>query len=229
MSTAPSPRNRRAALTEAELRDLYVVQKLSIDQIAERFGLAPTTISRRFADLGIRPKRRGPLPRNHSADGQSRKWTADLAYAVGLITTDGCLSRDGRHLTMTSKDIDLLETVRRCLGITARITLSTNPRPCYRLQWGDVVFHSWLTEIGLMPAKSLRLGPLMVPDEWMRDFLRGCIDGDGSIVTYTDRYNTFKNPRTSTLAYISRSSRPARVSSSGYARQFGGSMGFSAA
>ena len=28
----------------------------------------------------------------------------------------------------------------------------------------------------------------------MRDFLRGCIDGDGSIVTYTDRYNTFKKP-----------------------------------
>ena len=43
-----------------------------------------------------------------------------------------------------------------------------------------------------MPAKSLRLGPLQIPDEWMQDFLRGCIDGDGSIVTYTDRYNTFK-------------------------------------
>ena len=26
------------------------------------------------------------------------------------------------------------------------------------------------------------------------DFLRGCIDGDGSIVTYRDRYNTKKSP-----------------------------------
>ena len=25
-------------------------------------------------------------------------------------------------------------------------------------------------------------------------FFRGCIDGGGSIVTYVDRYNTFKNP-----------------------------------
>ena len=27
------------------------------------------------------------------------------------------------------------------------------------------------------------------------DFLRGHLDGDGSITTYTDRYNTFKNPK----------------------------------
>ena len=193
MSTALSPRNRRAALSEADLRDVYVAQKLTIEQIAARVGLAPTTISRRFADLGIQARRRGPLPGARSGiEGQPRQWTADLAYAVGLITTDGCLSQDGRHLTMTSKDVDLLETTRRCLGISARITLSTNPRPIHRLQWGDLTFCRWLNEIGLMPAKSLRLGPLRIPDEWMRDFLRGCIDGDGSIVTYTDRYNTFK-------------------------------------
>lgn len=192
----PSARNLRAAIPDAELRDLYVEQHLTIEQIAARFGLAATTISRRFADLGITARRRGPLPRGCHGGVRSDEWpwSAKLAYAVGLITSDGCLAQNGRHLTMTSKDTDQLETVRRCLGITARITLSTNPRPCYRLQWSDVVFHRWLREIGLMPAKSLRLGPLRVPDEWMRDFLRGCIDGDGSIVTYTDRYNTFKKP-----------------------------------
>ena len=194
MPTAPSARNLRVEVSEAELRELYLEQSLTLDQIGARYGLAATTISRRFADLGIGVRRRGPLPgaRYGGAASQKWQWTAELAYAVGLITTDGCLSRDGRHLTMTSKDTDLLETVRRCLGIAARITLTTNPRPCHRLQWSDVVFHRWLTEIGLMPAKSLRLGPLRVPDEWMRDFLRGCIDGDGSIVTYADRYNTFK-------------------------------------
>lgn len=191
MPPPPNARNLRAAVSEAEVRELYVARGMTVEQIAARFGLAATTISRRFADLGIRARRRGPLPHT---EAQKWQWTAELAYAVGLITTDGNLSRDGRHLAVTSKDIDQLETVRRCLGITARITLSTNPRPCYRLQWGDVVFHRWPTEIGLMPAKSLRLGPLGVPDEWMRDFLRGCIDGDGSIVTYTDRYNVHKKP-----------------------------------
>jgi hypothetical protein len=196
MSSGRSGRNLRAAITDAELRELYVTRRLTIAQIATRHGLSATTIARRFADLGLRARRRGPPPgtRYGTGNGTPWPWTAELAYAVGLLTTDGCLARDGRHLAMTSKDVDLLQTLRRCLGVTARITLGTNPRPYYRLQWGDSLFHRWLGEIGLMPAKSLKLGPLRVPDEWMRDFFRGCIDGDGSIVTYTDRYNTFKKP-----------------------------------
>jgi hypothetical protein len=48
--------------------------------------------------------------------------------------------------------------------------------------------------VGLTPAKSLTLGPLAIPDEYFVDFFRGCVDGDGSIVSYIDRYNTFKSP-----------------------------------
>jgi len=197
MATVPTGRNLRSAITGAELTEFYATQRLTIEEIAAKFGVAATTIARRFKDLGIRARRRGPLPgmqRGDSFEG-GFEWRADLAYVVGLITTDGCLSRDGRHLTITSKDVDLLETARRCLGITARITQTTNPRPCYRLQWSDILFYRWLTDIGLMPAKSLRLGPLAIPDEWFRDFLRGCIDGDGSILTYTDRYNASKSPK----------------------------------
>jgi len=32
------------------------------------------------------------------------KWTPDLAYAVGLLVTDGNLSGDGRHITLRSKE-----------------------------------------------------------------------------------------------------------------------------
>jgi hypothetical protein len=34
-----------------------------------------------------------------------------------------------------------------------------------------------------------------VPNEYFADFFRGCIDGDGSIVTYTDRHHAAKNPQ----------------------------------
>jgi len=44
----------------------------------------------------------------------------------------------------------------------------------------------------LTPAKSLTLGPLSVPDEYFTDFFRGCIDGDGSVLIYTDRYHVAK-------------------------------------
>ena len=86
---------------------------------------------------------------------------------------------------MSSKDIDLLATVRRCLA---------QPN-VFEIQWGDRAFYDWLVAIGLTPAKSLTLGPIAIPDEVFRDFLRGCIDGDGSIVTYVDRFNTSKNAK----------------------------------
>jgi hypothetical protein len=45
----------------------------------------------------------------------------------------------------------------------------------------------WLT-----PRKSLTIGPLKIPDEYFADFLRGCIDGDGTVLVYTDRYHAPK-------------------------------------
>jgi hypothetical protein len=66
---------------------------------------------------------------------------------------------------------------------------------CYVLAWGNRAFYDWLTTIGLMPAKSLKLGALAVPQEFFPDFLRGAIDGDGSITMYQDRWNASKNPK----------------------------------
>jgi len=37
---------------------------------------------------------------------------------VGLIATDGNLGRQKPVITIVSKDVDMLETVRRCLGLT---------------------------------------------------------------------------------------------------------------
>lgn len=127
----------------------------------------------------------------------SRGWTADLAYTVGLIAADGNLSRKPGRVSIMSNDIDLLELVRERLGVTRPITPHTGGygRRCHRIVWSDRPFYEWLVSLGLTPAKSLTLGPLAVPDEYFVDFFRGCIDGDGSIVTYVDRYNAFKNCR----------------------------------
>ena len=124
-------------------------------------------------------------------------WTTELAYAIGIITSDGCLSQDGRHLSVSSKDVQLLETVRVCLGLRVAITPYRGGNGCtyHHLQWGSRLFHAWLVELGLMPAKSKRLAALAIPDDYFVDFLRGCIDGDGSIVSYVDRYHVAKNPK----------------------------------
>jgi hypothetical protein len=54
-----------------------------------------------------------------------------------------------------------------------------------RVQVGDVALYRWLQAIGLMPCKSLSLGAVAVPDEVFPHFVRGLLDGDGSILDIT--------------------------------------------
>ena len=64
-------------------------------------------------------------------------WTSDLAYVIGLLATDGCLSSDGRHIIMRSSDIQLLEIFKKCLNISNRISQTFNDgwakKPAYKI------------------------------------------------------------------------------------------------
>ncbi|MDD4901586.1 MAG: LAGLIDADG family homing endonuclease [Patescibacteria group bacterium] len=118
------------------------------------------------------------------------KWSPDLAYVVGLITSDGCLSKDGRHIEFTSNDIDLILTFKSILGLKVKIGHKTSGytgKKYPRLQFGDIVLYNWLKSIGLMPKKSKIIGDLKIPRKYFFDFLRGLFDGDGCFYSYWDK------------------------------------------
>lgn len=122
-------------------------------------------------------------------------WTANLAYAVGLITTDGNLSKDGRHIDLTSKDLDQIKTFIKILDLKIKISLKTSgfsDKKYYRVQFSNIKFYKFLLNIGLTPAKSKTLGKIKIPNSFFVDFLRGHLDGDGSIFTYQDNYNQYR-------------------------------------
>jgi len=183
--------DRRAQIADSQLRDLYVEQRLSIERVAQQVGFSATTIGRRLRELGIQTRPRGPVA---ASSPVPRAWTADLAYTVGLIATDGNLSKKRGRIAIMSNDTDVLEVVRRRLRLKATIKPHRGGygTRCHHLSWSDRRFYDWLIEIGLTPTKSLTLGPLAAPDDCFKDFVRGCIDGDGSIVSYVDRYHACK-------------------------------------
>lgn len=117
------------------------------------------------------------------------KWSPEFAYSIGLITTDGCLSGDGRHIDFTSKDIALIKTFLKCLGLKNKIGKKTSGysgRKQNRIQFGDVIFYRFLLGIGLTPAKSKTMASLDIPQKYFFDFLRGHFDGDGTFYSYYD-------------------------------------------
>jgi hypothetical protein len=125
-------------------------------------------------------------------------WNPNIAYAVGLIATDGSLSKDGRHISFTSKDYNLLLVFNYCINKICNITINPISRLSkqivYRVQISDIDLYHWLNTVGLKCNKSLSISELQIPDKYFCDFLRGHLDGDGSIIHYTDRYLAKKNP-----------------------------------
>lgn len=119
----------------------------------------------------------------------NRNWSPELAYAIGLIVTDGCLSKDGRHIDLTSKDKSQLKNFMRCLKINVKIGYKLSGytgKKVTHIQFGDIVFYKFLIKIGLMPAKTKIISSIKVPDDYFFDFLRGHFDGDGSFYSYFD-------------------------------------------
>lgn len=121
-----------------------------------------------------------------------------LAYVIGLVTTDGSLSKDGRHIAFRSSDYQLIKTFRSCLGLKNVISRSKSyhyqwsVKPSYIIQFGDVHFYHFLNEIGLTPAKTHTIGALRIPDNYFPDFLRGHLDGDGTITSYQDTRGSYR-------------------------------------
>ncbi len=126
------------------------------------------------------------------------EWNANLAYAIGLLATDGSLSKDGRHIILVSTDYQILENFQKCLPFNTKITNKLpgeySKKQTYKVQFSNVQFYNWLLTIGLFPNKTYTINSIKIPNQYFRDFLRGHLDGDGDVVTYLDTSNTSKNP-----------------------------------
>lgn len=113
------------------------------------------------------------------------KWSSNFAYVIGVIATDGNLSPDLRHIHITSKDEEMILNCKKCLGLDNMIGKKarggSNDKKYYVLQFGDKNFFEFLISIGITPKKSKTINEVIIPREYFNDFLRGCLDGDGSI------------------------------------------------
>lgn len=147
--------------------------------------------------------KRGPKPKKII----DTTWGPNLAYAIGLLATDGCLAKDNLLIDLTSKDREQLENFSKCLGVSFNIgnKLNSNGNKHSRIQFKNRIFYDFLLSIGLTPKKSLTMGKLAIPEKYFFDFLRGCFDGDGSFYSYWDK--RWKSSHMFYLEFISASQK----------------------
>lgn len=152
------------------------------------------------AHRGKRYVRRTPIAecrwRRMSGTSLPLSWSDDMAYLVGLTATDGCLYLNRRRLNFKSRDRELVDTYLRLLGRTNRIKSAATRigGTVYFTEFHDTALYGWFLSIGIGPRKSLSLGALNVPDEFLMPLVRGLLDGDGSILNKVYRADTGRRP-----------------------------------
>lgn len=116
------------------------------------------------------------------------EWSSNFAYAIGLITSDGNLSGDRRHMAFTSSELELMEKFKIALSLKNKIAPcgrgGEKEKKYFQLHFGDKIFYQYLNSIGLTARKSKTIQAVQVPNEFFADFLRGLFDGDGSFILF---------------------------------------------
>ena len=133
--------------------------------------------------LGLRRKFRSGLSINEDF---LKNWTKEMAWTFGLWIADGDMSKNSNQISFTSKDCDLLETVKSNLESDHKILKEKNN--IYRFKFCNKTIYNDLLNRGGTPAKSLTIQFPEVPDEFLPDFIRGEFDGDGYNYIYKNKY-----------------------------------------
>ncbi len=134
----------------------------------------------------LRLKQNRNHPRLAVNENYFKIWSNEMAYVLGFILADGCII-EGTYkgysgalkFGVNKRDIDILEKIREKLSSQHRISFSTND--AVHLTITSQIIVNDLKNLGIIYRKSLHENVPNVPEKYIKDFIRGIVDGDGSI------------------------------------------------
>ncbi len=121
------------------------------------------------------------------------------AHYLGLLATDGWLSADLRQVGIQLNDLDVIENMAKIfIKEPYHIVLPKsrgNQQQSYRLLCKLPDLYSKCLDFGLTPAKTstLKVNLSGKSSTFLRYFLRGVIDGDGTVITELSNEGMHKN------------------------------------
>jgi hypothetical protein len=107
-----------------------------------------------------------------------------MAYVLGLWWTDGYmyLKPHGAHeIEIASNDRDHLEVVAQVIGGNYTLRKVSKTSECYEVTFCSKEMYRDLEGLGGTPRKSRTMGFPDVPTELLPHFVRGVVDGDGTL------------------------------------------------
>jgi hypothetical protein len=109
-----------------------------------------------------------------------KTWNSRMAYILGLTFADGSLYKTSISWEVQKKDKEILEKINSAMNSNYPIKL-TERKKYIRLRISNPTIASDLKKFGFLLKKNERKFP-NVPTAFLRDFIRGILDGDGWVV-----------------------------------------------
>lgn len=111
-------------------------------------------------------------------------------YLLGAFITDGCVYKNGTNTyacQLSSIDTDWLEIIKNKFGHNLKLHNFRDNYYGIRITRNEIA--NWFISHGCTPQKTLSVDFPQVPIKFLPDFLRGLIDGDGSLGIYFSEQN----------------------------------------
>lgn len=105
------------------------------------------------------------------------EWNEALAYLLGFAYADGTVIPTRDTLILYQKDRAILDLLGEVTPVRSFVCV----RGCWRARYTDVGLVARLDELGLVPNKTYVPQWPVVPDEMLPHYVRGYLDGDGSV------------------------------------------------
>ena len=170
-----------------EIKELYLNSTLSLQKIAERYNVSResiTNFAKRNNWYGLR-KDASKAIYSVNVNYFDNIDSANKAYWLGFIAADGNIRQDYLRLSieLSITDKEHLFKFQHDIDTNAPIKDSTREHSSSYIRINNKHICLALSKYGIVPNKSLSLmiKTEFLPHQFIRDFIRGYFDGDGSI------------------------------------------------
>ena len=177
---------------QQEIIRLYTKECLTMAEIAKKYATKHTQISSILHAHKIPIKKVRHKNRLLKEDYFSEIDTEQKAYFLGLMLTDGAIVKDNKGERQDTISLELVETDVEIINkfkeeINSNSSLYFNKRKnrekgTYTLSFRSNQMSNDLSKYGIVQNKTYITEHLpQIPEEFMVPFIRGIIDGDGSL------------------------------------------------
>jgi hypothetical protein len=123
--------------------------------------------------------------------GFFRQWSAEMAYVLGYWWADGYMrihpTTNGHFIEIASVDVAHLELMAQTIDFRYSMRKVTANSECHDIIFCSKEMYHDLLALGGMPNKSNVIGFPAIPAEFLPHFVRGFVDGDGTLAWNGDR------------------------------------------